>query len=215
MKTKIFSLTLTLLIMFMCSTSQAFTSVPLAKTPIEGFRGIKWGDKVSKYPGEFEFFDTGLVPGTTQKIYNRRHDKTTIGGVEVGGFDYSFDDNAGFYKVAAVVLYFKDRKLNEKGWAKSYADMQNRFQKIYASCLKQWGDPKKEICPMRDGGKSVEYWWFTPIKDNTAVASLEVIYDGSERKKIGTIFIRIFTLKENEAEYKKLEQYRKNRKNDF
>ena len=93
--------------------------------------------------------------------------------------------------------------------------MLNRFEKIYNACTKQWGAPQKIVSPMRGQGKSVEYWWFTPIKDNIAISSLEVIYDDNEGRKLGTLFLSIYTGNEEIEEREKLDQYFESRSSDF
>ena len=203
------------LLFIICTPAFAFRDVPLAKTPIEGFRGIKWGDPVSKFPGEFEFLEAGLSPSSTQNVYIRKYDKTTIGGAEIGGFNYIFDDRAGFCKAIAALSYSKNSKRRGGRYPKSYSDMLNRFEKIYNACTKQWGAPQKIVSPMRGQGKSVEYWWFTPIKDNIAISSLEVIYDDNEGRKLGTLFLSIYTGNEEIEEREKLDQYFESRSSDF
>lgn len=203
------------LLLIICTPTFAFRNMPLAETPIEGFRGIKWGDTVSKFPGEFKFLDTGLAPNSTQKEYVRRYDKTTIGGVEIGEFSYVFDDNAGFCKAVAVLFYSEKHKQRSLKAPKSYSDMFNRFEKIYTACTKQWGSPQKSVSPMPGNGKCVEYWWFTPLKDNMAFSSLKVIYNDNESRKPGTLFLSLYTEKEAEEEQAKIDQYFKDRSSDF
>lgn len=202
------------LLFIICTPAFAFRDVPLAKTPIEGFRGIKWGDPVSKFPGEFEFLEAGLSPSSTQNVYIRKYDKTTIGGAEIGEFNYVFDDRAGFCKVIAALSYSKTSKRRGVRYPKSYSDMLNRFEKIYNACIQQWGTPQKIASPF-PGGKYVEYFWLTPIKDNMAFSKLKVIYDDNEGRKLGTLFLSIYTEKEEIEEQEKLDQYLESRSSDF
>ena len=192
-----------------------------AQTPINGFRGIKWGDPASKYENELSVLYDSLY-NSKSTTYIRPYENPYIGGAYIGHFEYSFDEK-GFYQAIAMIDYTphrENKRLGENA-PKSYSDLKNRFLKIYNACVKQWGQPSKEVIPMRGGEYSSEYKWYTLLEDmklddglcDIAIAELVIIYN--TEKKPFAVCLDIYTLDGEQRQETAREKFRENRNREF
>lgn len=166
------------LLFAICHPAFAFREIPYAKTPIEGFRGIKWGDSIAQHKNELTKTENILNDPDFDYLYNgheRPFESPTIGGAKTSRFTYCFDQY-GFYKAFMLLYYFPKRAMDDM--PKSYTDIASRFTKIYDACVKQWGTPKKEV-HSQNNYKTVVYSWFSFLDktEDVGVAELNVQYN--------------------------------------
>ncbi|MDO4561415.1 MAG: hypothetical protein Q4C86_10750 [bacterium] len=118
-----------------------------AINPIDGFRGIKWGATVKQYKNELIKNENPFNDPDIEYLfmgYERPFETPTMGGVKTGKFTYCFDEQ-GFYRAFIILYYFPNLKTKNIGFPSSYADINNRFIKIYNACEKHWGQSHKEV----------------------------------------------------------------------
>lgn len=134
----------------------------MTKEPIDGFRGIKWGESLSKYKYEFKL----SIPWNPEMRYcfERNSESATIGGAKTGKFIYVFDEG-GFSSARVALMYRPNAKYKDPEEPISQNDINNRFSKIYNACVKQWGIPKKTV-NAKDKTKVVYYNWYSYARKN-------------------------------------------------
>lgn len=211
-----------LLVITAVTLTEASNMPTEAKIPIDGFRGIKWGEHASKYKNELSFLYNSIY-NPQSATYLRPYEKPYIGGAYIGNFEYSFDEK-GFYSAIAVIDYIPTRQKDMRhgnNAPKSYADLNDRFIKIYNACVKQWGQPAKEVIPMRGGGYYSEYKWYTLLEYKKSddglydVAIAELIIDYDANKKPFSVSMHVYTIDGEQRQATAREKFRENRNREF
>lgn len=187
-----FAILLLLQIFFIAPRAGADT---YAKNPINGFRGIYFGDTIKEHKSVLIPITNNSINSVLQKgtnyIFTRVGDSPEIGGAYIGTFEYFFDEN-GFWQVSSGMYYDSDFKTHAYGQPKTYNDIESRMTKIYEACAEQWGEPKKNTRNDSKGDITVSYSWYYPYAgEDLAYATL--IWNHSETKNKALVLFSIKT----------------------
>lgn len=190
----------------------------IAKTPIDGFRGISWGDTVNIHRKDLiDLGSTGSslmdIAQGNNKMYKRVADAKTIGGQYVGDFFYEFDEY-GFWRAGCMVTIADSTKLREKYplMPRTYNELEKRFIKIHETCVARWGAPEKTVTVI-DGFKIVIYEWiyFSTKADDFAIAEIR----WEPNREFANLSLNIYTHRGDERQRARYDKLKERTKREF